>query len=836
MWVVDKFKNAVFNTGGPAMKGGNQSANSGNEASSRILDPFTSGNFHVGTVIRAGAGTYDVTVRTGASTQLTCMLGASMVSYYFGVSEASIPVEGSRVLVYMPTSSSYFGVVVAVLPSADTGSAVTKDKKPPEAVIEAIDLESTASAVTEAAHHLPWEDKRCMESLVAHAGRPHDLFPGNKMWFNEQGVGLAILNLMATLKATDKARIDVSVLDDAVRVISGYFRHLHALGETAAYNDEGQLTQEFYGTMHQPEHDGQKIIGPPNFEDTGNKQVLRKSEAARFKLKQEKQCAKKRFQTYMGYLGDVLNFFVANPDPNQNPETANANSKDQGLMHMHIDSSGRVLMRSASGFSFERWDRLPVPKKKHEPWDPQGDKNLEDPKEKLPFEFDKDHPYGRSLQMRDAMAWRNKSAYQRLHDQSVSAGKKDYYLPEESELEVPKDKYDEIGKAEEKFKENDHRRAYFNVEDDGSIVMRDAWGSEILLRGGNIILNCPGQIELRSGKSIVQLAGHDIITKARKSVDITARDRDVRIKANVNMHILSEGRVGEDAPGGGGIMLESRSENTIGTMGFENPGEQTLSTGIVLKAAKSTVFMQGKVVHASCKDRIILEGKDPNGGPATGDLLIACKNLLSTSDGTTLISAKTGAGILVTKTAGIVYGQSAAVIGGTSLALLKGAKVWIPLMEAPIASDPYGALAEITATIYNQFQVEDDWLMPFLPPDREKLKFTYRSAHEYGTVNGSEVYQAQKFYVYRPMWAQMLQAGHKYIEETLDTWQEYGIDDTYTWPGDYHYQGGDAYVTMSREVNIEDPSTEMPVRRKDTKNNSGTFSGKTFHEYEVVKI
>ena len=832
---LDKFKNSVFNQGGPAMRDGNQSANPGGESISKILEPGAGEQFYIGLVVRAGAGTYDVAVKCLGGSTVTCSVAQDIGWPYFGVTDCTIPAEGSRVLVYMASPNARYGTVVCVIPSSDQGE-ISGGGDSPQVLVQSIDLEPKASAMTEAAHEVPWVDGDNIDSLVSHGGRPHDIFPGNKAWFNEQGVGLAILNLMMQAKATERCKIELGLLDDMLRIVSGYYRHQHSQGETAIYNDEGRLTQEMYGTSYQEERDGQSILDPPNFMDTGLIEVFKASADARFDLMMPNQDIKKRFQLYTGFLGDIVNFFVANPAPDAARHGYGGPGLDEGLMHMHIDSSGRCQMRSACGFSFERWDRIPIPKKIYEPWDPQGDKDLPDPGAKDPFEFDEDHPYGRNLQLRDAMAWRNKSAYQRLHEQSRGNGFKDYDLPNEGDLPVPRDEYDELGQAEEKFEDNAGRRAYFNIEDDGSIIMRDAWGSEIVLRGGNIILNCAGQVEVRSGKSIINMAGHDIIQKARKSVDITARDRDVRIKANVNLHMLSEGRSGPDAPGGGGILLESRSTNSIGAMGFDgNTGEDVLSTGISIIAKDSAVFTQGKVIHQSCQDRMILEGKDPNGGVAEGELWIACKNILATADNLVSFTSGEDSGILLTSSVGCVYGPTALVAGGGSLGLFKGSKIWIPLMEAD-AADVYSLLAETAETLYDIFQVEDDWLMPFLPSDREDFEFTYRSSVQYGTDKGTEVYKAEKFYMYRPMWAQMLLAGHRYIEEQLETWEEYAIEDTYVWPGEEHYEGSDGYVVMDEEVNLGDSSTEMPKGRNDVDNKSGEFSGSSFHEYEVVRV
>jgi len=838
-WFLPGFENRTLNVSPPAARAVNQSSNTAQQSQERVLDPYTTGNTYVGVVTRAGAGLYDAMVRSPGSPDLPCIIAVSQTNYYFGTCDCNIPIEGSRVLVYKPFSSVNFGVIVRTLPPADL--VFPSGEQLPEAYIHMWDAEPGASAMTESAYRTIWTQDTDTKMVNAHAGRPLDLFPGNQAWINEQGVGIALFNLMAALRGSDKAKVEVSLLDDLVRVVSGYFRHINAQGEDQIYNDGGLLTREISATSYQCERSGFNDYGQALFAQDDSEGLLSQADTSAYKMSEDTVTSKKRFQLMIGYLGDIVNLFVAKPDPTQSPETSEADSKDQGLLHTHIDASGRMIVRSAAGISLQRDDIIPVPKKKHEPWDPEGDKmepteeGIEPwrPTEKEPFEWDEDHPYARALQMRDAHSYRNMQAVQRLHDQSTGGDGKDYYLPEESELSTPDDEYDTQGRAQEEFSKNAGRKASIDIEDDGSIIFRDAWGSELIMRGGNIILNCPGQIEERPGKSLVQLAGHDIISKARKSIDITATDGDVRVKANTNLHMVSEGREGPNSRGGGGILLESKASSE--GLGYKDrTGEEVISAGIVLKAKDSRVFLEGKKVHASGRKGVLVEAFDED-GTNTGDVFISARNIYSNADKNTLITSSTGAGVLITRRQAILAGESAMLLGGNSLVLTKGAKAWIPLMEADIGSNPYQAVQPTIERIYELIQANTDWTKPFDPEARKDIEFTYRSSSEYGTTTASEVYGATDFAVYQATWAYLAGVGYDFINGTVDAWVDYEIEETYAWPGKDVYDGSSAYVKLDGEANIEDPSTGVPKARAALQNTPGNLSGKSFNEYEVMR-
>lgn len=815
-WDIDTLSNRQVNVGGPAGRAVNQSSNPAQASQEREADVFRTGHTYMGIVTRADAGLYNIMVNIG-SREITCIMAVSSINPYLGVCDCNIPTVGSRVLVYSPSASMGTAVILTVLPSANLISSADKDGNLPEQLTDALDGEPGKSAKTEKVYQNIIAGSGA--TIDASTGRPAEIFPGNRAWLNEQGVGVAILNVLAMLRGSERAKITVSAIDDAVRVISGYYQHINAQGTDQIYNDGGFLTREVSGTSYQCEKSGHNDYGSKLFKDREKGDPA----SARYGFAEDKIIPKKRFQLFLGHLGDLVNFFIAKPDPEQNPEKSDTDSKDQGLLQTHIDSSGRAIVRSAAGISLQRDDHIPVPKKKHEPWDPEGNK-MEDASVELtakgPFKWDENYPYARSLQLRDALAYRNMQAIQRLSDQD-----KDYYLPEEEDLDTPDDEYDKQGKGKEDYKKNANRKACINIEDDGSIILRDAWGTELIMGGGNITINCAGDIHERSGKSIVQLAGHDIITKARKSVDITATDNDVRVKANTNLHMVAEGR-----DGGGGVLIESKAD---GIVAFNGKGEATNSKGIIFKAKDSEIYMQANTLHASGKKAIKIETFDED-GENFGDIIIAAKNIYSNAKNNIMLTTGDETSLLLTSRQAILSANTAMIAGGNSLVLTRGAKAWIPFQEIDITSNPYETLKAGTENLYNSIQTSTAWLAPYGPEARADIQFTYRSSNEYGTLSASEVYGASKFMVYQASWAYLASIKDPLIGGTVETWEGNSIEDTYPWPGKEACDGT-AYVKLESESNINS-KTGIAKKRAELKDTPGKLIKYSFDEYEVMKI
>lgn len=768
--------------------------------------------FYTGIVLRAGVGNYDYEVKLPHRKIVATGMSA-IGNSLSGVSSATLIPEGTAVVVMQESPFASDGIIIGALaPKASTApdeESITKDNPRFSAYW---DHESYAGIGSESVYAVYDGDEKYITRRRANAGRPLDILPGSSVSMNEHGVGMGITTAAAAMKAGPLASVRVSLIDDNVRITSGHYQHFNASGLVHVFNDGGYITAETTGNMYQAEHAGMKKIGTPIVKWLGAFSSVAKRHKSTAAEKKGDHVGRSRISSFVGYLGDIVNLFVYNPDPDAtDPEVAGDKSKHQGLAHMHVDSSGRVMLRSAAGVSIERVDRIAVPKRIKQPWDPSGDK-MEDmePEERKPFKWSEEHPYGRNLELRDATAWRYRGAYWRLKCQP-----KDFYIPEESELKCPSDNYDENGKATENFKDNDNRRSGLYFEDDGSVVIRDAWGSEILMRGGSIIINASAQIEVRSGKSTVVMAGHDAIVKARQSVDLSATNKDVRIKGQENVQVVS----------GAGLLIESKSDSTKAWNG--EPGEKAAGSGITLSAPKSGVLAQGKIVQLSGSSRVKVETFDDEDANA-GSIWMSANTIRSSA--TSNLTAQCGASALVlSKSAAVMAGKLAGIAASSSAFVANGKQMMAPQWvdaDKNVYSGLEPALAEL-----REFLGKTRWLAPFDGEGKKNAHFTWRTSEEYGTTKAVES-NGKEFAVYQPFWAFAKDAEGLYtLAYKPEPWGEepkLDGDDELPWPGKDAMPK--AYVKLSEEKNVN-PTGIAKDKMTDT---SGAFNTAAMEEYQVA--
>ena len=151
------------------------------------------------------------------------------------------------------------------------------------------------------------------------------------------------------------------------------------------------------------------------------------------------------------------------------------------------------------------------------------------------------------------------------------------YLPQPVPIELDIDhKY-----KKQKFYQSE---AFVSLLEDGGIVLGDGYGSEIRMVGGSITISAPGDVWLKSGKSVQLWSGADCIVRAVEDVDVSSTEKSVRIKAEQNLMMLGGNDSSEKS---GGVLIESRA--TSPQYNFENPGDDVKFGGVVLRAPKSEV-------------------------------------------------------------------------------------------------------------------------------------------------------------------------------------------------------------------------------------------------------
>lgn len=176
-------------------------------------------------------------------------------------------------------------------------------------------------------------------------------------------------------------------------------------------------------------------------------------------------------------------------------------------------------------------------------------------------------------------------------------GSKMYLKEEEPKIFKIDHRYD---KKPQKFYESE---SYISLLEDGGIVIGDGYGGEIRMTGGCVFISAPGDVWLKGGRDVQAWAGNDFIARANKTVDISATEKNVRIKAERNVLVLAGN---ETTDREGGILLESRAKIT--DYHFEECGDKIKFAGVVARAPYSNVVGMAKNIYLRTGGGKVLPG------------------------------------------------------------------------------------------------------------------------------------------------------------------------------------------------------------------------------------
>lgn len=126
-------------------------------------------------------------------------------------------------------------------------------------------------------------------------------------------------------------------------------------------------------------------------------------------------------------------------------------------------------------------------------------------------------------------------------------------------------------------------------------------GEQIVLGGGDIVMDAPGGIHAKPGTDFVVLA-HQISLRAKGSIDASSTNNDVRLRGYQNVQILG----GNDESGG--VLIEGRGKGL--TQQYKGKiGEDVRANGVVIKAPNSVAAVMGKDVYLRTGGEDLGEGE-----------------------------------------------------------------------------------------------------------------------------------------------------------------------------------------------------------------------------------
>lgn len=469
-----------------------------------------------------------------------------------------------------------------------------------------------------------WQDQAHYDALknedsgaVSYSlGRPVDALPGDWGRTNDLGLMFMLGRLMVAMKASEGAQVQAFYGDNLLRLIGYNYQKFTAGSEESCLHDEGEYREVVKMTPFPWEAMGKLAAGASTRTEDGSLEpdALYLPTEPKF----DDQQMVYRHLRFRGYLGDVEREYVCMPPTGDAMRYSQDDLKYTGLLELCKSIDGSYSVRSAKQITFEKYVLLPIPKEKASAEDPKGDTGEnykfagvtgEGEDHALPeFKWSADTPYIRAAQLWDYHAY----LFGKYAQIGLIRHTKDWVVPEESDVQGIASKaindniqighkfYADLPSMSELVidQRTNHSvkfyasRSIIKQLDDGGILLEDGYGSQIRMEGGNIFITCVGDVWTMPGRNAITWAPHDVIQKAGNSVDITAAKKDVRVKAEQNVHVLAaNGRSGS-------LLMECRANKHPVRDEFDSKiGEDAVGGGIFLKCKDSTVTTWGKRVY-----------------------------------------------------------------------------------------------------------------------------------------------------------------------------------------------------------------------------------------------
>jgi hypothetical protein len=545
--------------------------------------------------------------------KLVCVLGTQTSTLAIGAKQLNTLIPGTHVWVAWTPQMTY-GVITMVEPHSATDPALARSDWIHATSRCGFHVDKYAEAVlqtNDSAGLLNWA-----------CGRPMDSLPvGEYGAIAETGLAITLDSFMGQVRADESTGLFVCYHDQFVRLAGvnlqefsgGHVReHLNDQGEIRIYSGWTPYAWEQLGALR-PGVDPSRAVTADEVQNT-------KQHLAAVEPRHDDQIPFHRRVFLGGYVGQGGKDLIALPPPSgdvlRRSDANTAAKMPPGVLEEQRTLPGAYMLRSAKGVHLMKQPAIPVPIPAGEPEDLTGDTS-----ENYKFSgrdgsgdahkvaprietTDPDALGQRIAGLVDELALRrNWEGQHALHYH-----KKDWKLQEEQDTALAQGyKPPELDKlvdgsvlplpASVQVKVDDRygavtyylNEASISIFDEGAIVLQGGAGERLVLGGGNAMIDVPGDLFIRTGKSIIQWSGRDIISRARNCVDISSSLSDVRLKAEKELHVLAGNG------GTGGLLLESRGSDAYD---FKNKtGTDVTGGGIALKATNGSIVGWGKGLY-----------------------------------------------------------------------------------------------------------------------------------------------------------------------------------------------------------------------------------------------
>lgn len=722
----------------------------------------------------------------GYKRNIPCVWVSGVFNRWFGAKDLSAPSIGSEVAVIV-SNDQKFGVILGCI-----NAAGEKSEKP------MVNLFGTTVTRDDDLQAHKSKDFGWASILVDAADGIHlDAFPGDDITVNAQGALTAILEMMASIRGGNGASVETFVFDQLLRITGYNLQERTSFHERNIMEDGGMATQERFGS-----HVFHEAMGNDP-ENSVN----------------EKNCTiSRRFHDFDGFLGGLLQRFIIRPSVKPADMTKAAEDMDLGLYQRFEHLSGAVFERSVTGGGTLKGVAIPVPKRKIAEDDPEGDTGAPPNNPVKPFVFNSDAgtPASNFCQLRDYFAWHfNKVAAERFKEKN-----KDWTIPEESDCpKLAEAKPPGIGSFYREFPEEVDAMssssdsdvssddstgmntrpgtAWCLVMPDGSVSIRDIWGSAITMAGGHIDISASKDVRIIAGGTAVVLGGDDCIIKGRQSVDITATNKQLRLRSEQEVFISS-------ASGGMLINLDKAGRK------FEKAqkGEEVGLIGVVIKSMEGGVTINANQLSLNLQDSLFINASEEGKPPPLIMGKIKGFYLKIEQGGGVAFDFDDGAfGI---SSDGYLF-TSGNILGEKNLFIKKDG-----VFGGTISQEAdFSGVEPVESIVSKIFENIDDFQWQYELSDFPELKFRFRRTSEYATSDGKW---------FESFW-------QREMEDTVRWKERPDIEgEEYPYPGGDHFVSEKSFWTY-KEQNVEKSGIS---KARDSLNNSPSgFNGSSFSSFKV---
>lgn len=534
---------------------------------------------------------------------ITATLGVQGSTAAFGARPLNTIQPGSQVIVVWHPNL-YYGVILAVVPFAQTDGSKSIHEQ----------LTHTSRNRVDEGHKQPL--KMGGKGFVTDwlSGRPFDAtHVGEGGWIAETGMRIFIDPYMAMLGLDEATSITTFFHDQLLRIGAYNFRMFTAGHEREGINDGCEYNDWSGYTPYPWEQLGRFDRSDPREEKTAQQWQVDEPWYGPWELTDDGARPWHRLMYYRGYLGQGgKQTVVTKPASGSHARFDPEQPVFPCLFDQMTTLDGRYLLASAKGIHIVKRSGLIGPQRKYVP-EQIKDEGDNDTNYKFASKDGDgpDHAITGGLDVQgDPAELVRASAVQDLHAylfnyvsfHGIYWHERDWDCPEQSDLThidgqfltVPS--FSDLASSmfltapQPRSVAIDHRytdtdiyanEAGISLLDDGGVVIYDGFGGEIRMTGGSIFISAPGDVWLKPGRTANIWGGDDVVLRAKNSLDLSASTKDVRIKAERNIQMLS-GNSGE-----GGTLIECRGKRVYDFQ--DNIGEDVESGAVMLRSTQSDV-------------------------------------------------------------------------------------------------------------------------------------------------------------------------------------------------------------------------------------------------------